>query len=669
MARFDLQSTNWVWPDVGNAVFVRRAWTDDWVWLPFMFCTEAKESLAPSMPSATLVANFGSIARAEFGSYTIWNPYFVNGAYVKVVAFTRWSRANIWYGVIDTETVVPHGNTNFPQGQQTYTAYGLEHLLNRRPMFGSYTDNGVGSGVTFCDRSVIFNKARDRGTSTIEGNKSGVNSNAFGTLGTEWSNLDVLNYIGTRWINVNSSITFNLAGFTGVLDDIIERHDFHGLTPYDGIERLIDRKRGISWRVVVDANENVYIRIFSLFSEAISSDGFSMPANANQTNVSFGGLANVETDITFDNTTTFDRIVVLGGPIYSMFTLSYTDATLVKDWTTGQEDDYAEGTGTEADSAELHDGERNTDKFEKVYSRHRVPTSWDWFAGDGEGGTQVNATPYVSEGGYVSGDLLANVYNTGKRFERELPLEVEGTASTNPEYRAPFALLEIEDPDDSLLTIWVYAENMDVHGLKRIDLRMADNDLAVELRSVIPHIMGENHFDVTDVGTNETNFTPEIDYTTLLVTVFAKTDGHLKVDTANLGFAGWDVGRTKLIEIPDAIAHYIVPGTVTDVTDGALVKDATGGLERDDSERLRTAMLRAMAWYGTPRAKMGYELGAFTTFLFAGAMVRGMWGSEGWTNINTTVSRRVWRWTPGPNGTKQTTSVVTNFEELDFTAT
>ena len=69
-----------------------------------------------------------------------------------------------------------------------------------------------------------------------------------------------------------------------------------------------------------------------------------------------------------------------------------------------------------------------------------------------------------------------------------------------------------------------------------------------------------------------------------------------------------------MIDIPDAEAHYVVPETVIEVTDGALVKHA-GGFVRDDSERLRIAMTRAISWYAVPRTKVSYRFLSITTFL------------------------------------------------------
>ncbi len=714
MARAQLNSSNWVFPDVGNAVFVRRNLTDPWTWLPFMYCTKAKEALAPTMPLATLVANFGTIARAEFASYSVWDPYFVSGVYVKVVGYTHWSFANLWYGIIDTETVAPWGNTDVPTGTQTLTAYGFEHLFDRRVIYGSYTENFDGSAVNFVDRPVIFNRARDRGIG-IQGNKSTSFDSAFGPVGTQWTNLTILQYILDRWINANTPFNFQLTGVWSVLDDIVEVHDLQGLTPYQAINKLIKRQRGLAWQVVIDNDGFEFIKVISLFPEAVSTDDFTMPANANQTDVSFVGFANVKHDFTFDQALLFDRIVVMGGPIYSTFTLSYEDETLVKDWTESEEDSCKAGTGTPADDAKLHDAERNTDKFERVYQRHKTPDDWDWFAGDGEGGVQNNAGPYITPGGYLDATLESNVYRVGKRPERELPIEVDGTNTADPEYRKPIAIILTEDVSNPGEFINVYVDKLTALGFQNIHVRVADQGVAIELLCPIPHIAGlfkfkpvewESGFSYFEddlvVGTDEntykatsdhtsgastkpitggsyatvwaletdtapTNIEPEIDYKTLVVTINVKTDGHIFIDTANLGYPLWDAGRTKFIEMRDAEAHYIVPGTVIEVTDGALVKDVSGGFVRDDTAQLRTAMTRAIAWYGIPRSKLAWEVGAIMTVLPTGTLVRWHFGPEGWTAINTTVTQRVWRWVKTLKGFDQSTTVETGYDELDFT--
>ena len=170
----------------------------------------------------------------------------------------------------------------------------------------------------------------------------------------------------------------------------------------------------------------------------------------------------------------------------------------------------------------------------------------------------------------------------------------------------------------------------------------------------------------------------------MIATVFVKTDEHILVDSSNL--AGPPVSdsnpfkvrnseyrdenllgdptkidRTKVIYEPDAVAWYIVPGTVTDVTDGALVR-STGEWLRDDTQRIRTIAALAMAWYGLPRSIVEYEWGTISFQHPVGTMIRTIWGPEGITQVNTVVSRRSWSF----DADNQTTSVETAFNKLDF---
>jgi len=116
-----------------------------------------------------------------------------------------------------------------------------------------------------------------------------------------------------------------------------------------------------------------------------------------------------------------------------------------------------------------------------------------------------------------------------------------------------------------------------------------------------------------------------------------------------------------MIQDPDAEAWYIVPGTVIDVVDGALVRH-DGGWVRDDSPRLRQKAVFAAAWYATPRATLAYEFDTIGVGFPCGVMVSGVNGPEGFTNIGTVVTQRTWTF----SGTGCKTTVTTGFSDIDF---
>lgn len=651
MAYFYVRPQSNYYDNVGAAVYAKRAWTDDWTWLPFMDVRRCSDVLAPSIPEAELVADFGFIKRAERSDFEAWAPYTVNGAYIQIGAFDHWSQPKIWYGVADLEEVFPDGNIEFPSGQQTFIAFGLEHLLDRIIIHGGFTNDG------YIDRPMVFNEGRKHGLSYSGNRQTG--SLYFG-VGGEFSNLDIVNHLLTYWVNTGP-ITYELAGEYAVLDSVIETHDFEGMSVLDALHALIRRHRGASFKLLTTGSGTVYIHVVSLHSEPLYVEDVAIPANTEQTDVSFSGLRNVEPTITFDGLHLFDRFIVKGGPIFSCFSLSYADGTLEKDWTSTQETNYKAGTGTSSDPATKHDLERKREAYAAVYQRFQVPASWDGEAGDGIGGTQYNALPSTFPASAVDIATTANLHMEGKTFERELPLALARAASGVPEYRRPFAVFYVDDPENPGTYIPAMGHQLNALGYQNISVEMGDTGLSIQLDAEVNHILGLNHFDTGSPAAEATEIDPISDWEDLIVTVNLETDKYLYLDTVNLGYPVGENPRIMMIAVPDAEAWYVVPGTVTGVSDGALVH-STGGLVRDDSKRLRVAAARAIAWYGIPRAILQYDVGQISLAHPAGTMIRSISGPEGVTNVNTVVTSREWRF----NGQEQMTNVVTGFVELDL---
>lgn len=658
--------------DVATIVYAKRRWADAWVRMPFLWCRSCTDTLAPSVPEAQLESRFGYMRRAEIGSWATYAPYLIDGAYIKVVALDRFNATTVWVGVADLENVFPHGDTTRASGVQNITAYGLEHLMDRRAMHGAYTENG------FIDRPITFNRVYQHGMYLIGNQGSGYQ---FGvTAGATWSNLDIINYIITHYLD-DIGISWQIIGDYALLDSIVEEHDFEGLTPWQAINRLIERHRGLAWRVVTDGSGTAYIAVFSLHNFPVTVGDVTVPANSFQQDVVFASSRSVQPTITFNRQNTYDRIIVKGGPIYSCFSLSMADGTLAPGWkTTGvdfdSETEYKAGSDDSGADAKLHDAERATAKFRNVYRRFGLPGDWDGKAGSGLGSiggadpVLYDAMPGCTPRGFPLADyhpLGKPVYITGKYFERELPLQMDGHATTGTlytqkEYRTPFAVVEVDDPDNPGSTVYAYTHKLDAFDLTPFSIAMNDTGPGIILSAQPNHLVALNHFDTADAGTSDSNTEPQVDYETMIVTVMMETDIHVKVDTAVLGYGTTETGRTKAIYDNDAVVWYIVPNTVIEVTDGELVHH-DGGYVRDDSERIRLIAARAMSWYGQPRSQIEWTAQYVDLAAPAGSMIRSMIGPEGVTLVNSMVTSRVWNFEPG----QQSTRVQTGFVELEFT--
>jgi hypothetical protein len=186
---------------------------------------------------------------------------------------------------------------------------------------------------------------------------------------------------------------------------------------------------------------------------------------------------------------------------------------------------------------------------------------------------------------------------------------------------------------------------------------MLHGRLAFMVDPQINHQYALNHF---DDEVNDSASTPEIDYTTMALTAFFKTDTTVQVYLETLNLPLGAMVREKRINMPNAGAWYVVPGTVTDVTDGALVLHE-GGLVRDDIGVLQQVAAMAATWYSVPRAQLRLQIKTCATINPVGSMIGGMFGPEGWTWVNSVVSRRTWDF----SGSSPSTLIQTGFDELD----
>lgn len=652
------------WSPVGVDVYARASRDDAWEFLPFLTAVQVREGTNDNVGSATFRYDYGYVRYAEVGAYAAWDYYRLAGAYVCVVVWDFWGEAFLWEGVVEAETVRPHGSVDVPQGEQTFTAYALEHELDRAQIRGSWCDDGEG-GAYYIDRAIKFNSRGRRGPQ-LTGNRSTAGP-LFGDEASPamWSNLDIVDYVidrhvpePERWIG---------CGQVWGLASIEEEISLEGLTPFQALNQLIRRQRGMGWRVVSDGGPVAYVYVFSCSGEGFGFGGAVLESNPDQVILDLGGLRNVDPVITFNHAARYDQIVVRGGPIVSAMSLSYTDGTLEEGWDVELEDEYNEGALGEGqeDTTEARDAARGAARFEGVYTRHRLVTPWDGLAGDGEGGGLENALPGYWPDALPDASLLAPYLRADKTFERSIPLEVEGSTSPEPEYRRPFVVFKV-DPDGSFdpeaeedTRVWCSAQKLRdlLPGeWQNCDVGVSDRELSVRVAASPPHAIAKGVF---DPETDESNTEPYVDYTSMIATVALRTDAHLTAV-----FTAWGAGsnpRAKYLEDPDAEAWYIVPGTVIDVQQGELVRHE-GGWLRDDSERLRSMALFAASWYASPRATLNVEIGAIVAGFPCGVLVRGLVGPEGYTEIGTVVTQRTWFFSP--DGCK--TTLTTGYEEIDF---
>lgn len=633
---------------VWHTVYVKRYWYDEWEYVPYMDCLSCTEAAAPSVGHAMFRYNYGYILRKGNALWYQYDPIDLNGWYVCVYAHDYYGDVGLWIGVIDSCDVEPHGTSTHSQGTLTFPAYGIEHTLDRRVIIGSYTDIG------YIDRTLKFNKRDRRGLVSFGNRSNSVDGNGayyFSTNNNQWTNLQIINYLLS---NFTDGLTYQVVGATATLDATIDEHDFHGKTVLQALNELIDHKRGLSWRIYTDGYNYIYIYVFSILQNALYVGTNYVPANEDQAVVDIRDAIDGRLKISMSDLNRYDSIIVRGNRISTCCTLSIADGTLSPGWTAEQETAYKAGSSAPDATKYDHDKERSTDKYNHVYQMFTVPSDWNFYAADGEGGALYNTVPYCWYDGTVDFDTEGSAWPTGLEFERILPIEAESPEfGGEMDYRDPFIILKATDAEDN--EAYHFGDKLDaLANHSNIAFRNVDGKLAIILRGRIPHLLALNHFD----GAAESDIEPLYDYSDLIATVFFETDTYLQLIQTIPGNPISETGRTKLIEMRDAHYWWVVPGTVTDITDGALVKSA-GGAVRDDSDLLRQTATLAAAWYGQQRATAELTIENINMMLPVGSLLIGT--VEGWhlRDIGTVVTSRTW------DLVNRKTIIQTGFRELD----
>lgn len=638
-------------PHIGRSVWAKRNWEDAWEYLPEIWPDECVERVSPGVSECTMHYDFGLIDRYLRG-WAVWYPYDVARAFIRVLGHTPYSEALLFCGVCDVQTFDLDASWNFASGRQKMRAFGLEHLLDRAVVRGSYTADG------YVSRPIEFNERRRGRSRGLIGNRTSNDLTFGGTA--EWSNLDIIDYLLTH--AAPGGITWRVSGSVEALASMVEVHRLEGLTILQCLRKLIPRQRGLGWKIVTNGYGAVYIEVHSCMPYAISGPTFSMPANPRQTFINTNGRPDLRFTLDFQDVAEYDYIVAKGGPVTTVFSLSFAEGTLANGWNPFDEVFYIAGTGTPTDDAGLHDSKRTTDQFSRIYQAFRVPDNWDGYAGDpaNAGDPRYPVTPICLWDGTVTYLQEGVMHRPGKTFLRYLPIEEENPVDTStPEYRAPFVVVLTETQNGD--AVYQYVNDLDAIDKTPASVRMGDRDLEIHVKPRgVPHVAALNHFpDVPDPEEDQgaTNKPPEYDYEEYIATVAMETDTHLEVRIAVPPVSA--TGRLKLISVPDAVAWYVSPGTVLDVGD-VQANDATTELRNDRIRLLNIAVLAA-AWYGYQRATARIEInGSISLGGAPGSLIVGVANNGYWANVGTVVSER--RLDLNQNKTVITTA----FRELDF---
>ncbi len=678
-------------------VYVRATWDAAWTYVPYLQAIEVSGKSMPDSSRARFVYHIGEIKRDDELAYNIALAIERQDHYVCVrVLEDNLGEYTLWCGYLPAETVNIGGNRTATSGEiasvgdQELTAYGMEYVLDRRRVGGTYIGGDyLGQIGTFLETTIDFNSRGERGT--IRGNRSyqaisfysgAVNTyHAFAPSRSlvdpatsqpyVWSWRKVIEYMLEASDNFQATERephFRLTGTygplgisNGVLDYLDSRVSVvpHGKRSAWGvIKQLIapSAMLSASFRFNLDGlgfpTGDVDLNVFSLSPQATHVGSAKFPANTTGPvwiNVdSEPGI--VASRLQVDSLDTYDTIIVEGAPVQSCASFCTNSAggayrttapRIAPAWTEDQQAGY--------DAAD--EKARRTSPYERVYRAFKIrteaPGAFDFTAG-----SFVLAPAFAADG--TSTGAVADYIDGPRKMLPTLPFYEAADADEDLQrFARPFAVMSVLDADGvssgltgrHVLSHRPGLDDNDTAYPSGAQLSPQHGDVLFDLHFNPQHAAAKNHMD----GAAEVQVEPRFDFEKMLVTVAVEADVRPSVTwlTPRIGPGS----RTLLIQVPDAHYWLVAPSTVVGLNeDGTLLTQTEVGpsLVRDDTDRLRLIASVVSSFAGRKRSNLSCTWAGIKPDYPLGTMVEGiLTQSRGAEFVLAAVSSRTWRFEQG----------------------
>jgi hypothetical protein len=651
------------------AVYTGATW-GSWTRRPYLEALQFATGAAPSIGQGTFRYHWGTIKREDKTSFSTEPFLDLRGHFVKVEALNTWGGGAWWYGIIDADQPLPHGG-DVGGGVLTLNAYELAHLLDREVILTAPALDGNDALIEI-ENVPTANERYERGRAQL-GNRSAAKQGEIYVFGgtDKWTNLQLAEMLLSRY--TPQGVTFVLGGQKELLEQITSVTDLYGLSPWAVVNRLVNRNRGLGLATWV-SDGKVLLYVYSVLSQDVKVGEVTIKANPYPVNLdTLSNIFVAQPKIVRSQVDRYDEVEVRGARLLSCFTVCYYDETLEEAWSAGVdslEEAYlyaaadAEGYGgmTDPEKKALNDAYRDSDRFDTVFVKHRIPKTWDGMAG------VAPALLVCRDNGTVEWDETTPFYPQGKAFEDFIPLEECGDYGVDPPtfdlradnaqpvYRRPFALVYTEEEQ------YEYVERPSTRAYAA-NFSIDPRELAVRIEASVRHLYGLNVFDSGEGGNAEpTNTQPELDYASLYVTVALRMDGHLRyVAAAKNANSDKTKRRRKALMLEDAEYWAVASKTYVDVNENMGVVVTPNALVlRDDSARIRQAAALALAWYGEERAVVSVTIRDLQYPCVVGQLLKTVGSTAGDIRANTPVTSIAWDAQAG------TVTIQTSWYELDI---
>lgn len=705
-------------------VYLRTDWFADWEEKEFLYCDSCQFAANPHLALAQLSWRYGSIQQAGSSSFDeVDRLDSVLRAYVKIEIDDPDSEGETidWHGILETDSAEQNGILGaLAFGKQSLTAYGLDILLQRHVLTTSMAEGPDGDERTI-DRGLEFN-ARAQ----IDGTDKDEAPNRSALLGARdacifahdlasadfWSTLDIAKYllayqappdevddIAVQW-------QLDVGQFFGVLPDFDKpRMAAHARSLKQLLDQLLDRRRLLGYTVEVDPGavdeegdpvdpDKIQLRCFTFTPVDIDFDGDTIPANSAQKALVFESDAGVQAATLKRSTLdAYDQVICTGERIVACFTIRADLETLVSQWTDEQETEYGEGASGQEDyaEAEKYDQQasnrrvRHAHRLHRVYAFYGLPTDWDGM---------LDGAPYFPNLPNDEANPLP-FYMPQLRFLHHLPLKTDHDYTDDAiaddvvedntpdgqkwEYLPIIAAIKVPDGSGKYARIDRLAstvEMLDPDGNLiagppwSASARPQDDapGIVLTVHGGEQHVLagGGSFVPLSADDEDVSNFDWEDN---LVATVAMKVDRHVSgVWPADNNLPATQVMRRLIVDLGDEFKqHYVAQGTVVAVADDGTLATSSGGLLRDDSDKLQALARLIYQWYALDRQSLELSLAYVTGKLVVGDLITTVGSGADEITVNSVVTGVKYQF-PEQQGSRAgaaRTTITTEFAELD----
>lgn len=689
-------------------IYTKTAWADSWAEQPLAVGLQMVLQAAPSHPSATIAWRYGVGMLPEIGSRAADSAVatIARGAQIGKYIRINVSGLGDWYGVILDNTDHRAGELTgaVPSGVEVYTCFGLTWFLDQTPI--TQTKVKHSGGTWLIDRVIPFNGGTDsamKRANRVSWRNYDETAKCFTdrtqtTAPKAWRAKHAAEYVLENFAPRNAAGSVLLPfGLDSTAADFLDYElgtiDYANQTPWQLLNQIIDRRRGLGWHLILDAG-TLKVKVWSQTDVDITlPSGSVIPENADQTTYNFDTAVNIE-DASVSTTlmSRYDQVIVRGERAGSVFTVR-PQTNFEPDWTTADKNAYNAGASAKTGYSTLADSDkeaansdvRASDKLAKVFSWWRPKTTWNGRAAmDPATGTGPFCFPKIDVDGEDDTETAANIQRAGLRVLPYLPMRqgVDYTLAITPDRE-----LDDENETDFLPPMlflkglpirtavtsdggWIHCERLaqavEANSSRRpytysVELAVREDAPGIILRTVgkPQHYIAQDQYspqgsfeNITGEGINHDQWIATI---YMLQDAFCRAQFPLQADVPSL-----DLVRQLLIDVAGAHLDYLVPGTIVAVDSGELKKSASGGYLRDDRDKLRDLARMAFAWYGQQRRILHLSFKGITTGFDIGTLITKIGSGANEETINTCITSVVYDLQAG------TTQLHTQFGEVDF---